>query len=159
MVEAVIWRERRQGGQGCFRQQRSIHRSSFPGPICQDGAKILFETVLKVTEPRRELAIPHSANDADQFNYLAGRDMEFVNDCAFREPFAPMFRGCPNIIIRLGDLSAQSLGYLFYFMEKACAISACLGVNPLISQGGGVKICLPSWANPEQSKGATANGP
>lgn len=107
------------------------------GQYIQEGTKLLFETVIKVSKPRRELLIPHNAKDFDQLNYLADKGMDFVNDCAYKGTLQAHTQGTiPNLVIQLPDLSAQSLGYLLYFMEKACAISAyMLGVNPFNQPG------------------------
>ena len=107
------------------------------GQFVQDGSKVLFETVLKIEQSEKQAKIPHQEEDLDQLNYLAGKDMEFVNDCAFRGTLQAHTEGqVPNIVLRLPDLAAHSLGYLFYFMEKACAISGyMLGVNPFDQPG------------------------
>jgi len=107
------------------------------GQYIQDGARILFETVLYIKETSRQVTIPHLEDDLDQLNYLAGKSMEFVNSCAFRGTLqAHVQGGTPNIVLELPELSEYSLGYLFYFMKKACAISGyLLGVNPFIQQG------------------------
>ena len=107
------------------------------GQYIQDGSDLLFETVLKVKKPRRKIAIPRQKEDLDQLNYLAGRDMEFVNDCAFRGTLQAHTAGSvPNLVLTLPELSEQTLGYLFYFMEKACALSGyILGVNPFDQPG------------------------
>jgi glucose-6-phosphate isomerase len=98
----------------------------------------LFETVIKVIKPRRDLLIPHELEDADQLNYLAGKGMDFVNDCAFRGTLkAHTEEGkVPNLVLTMDSLDAWNLGYLFYFMEKACAVSGTLlGVNPYDQPG------------------------
>ncbi len=108
------------------------------GQYIQEGTKLLFETVIKVTKPRRELLIPREPEDLDQLNYLAGKDMDFVNSCAFQGTLkAHTEEGkVPNLVITLEDMKEWSLGYLFYFMEKACAISGyLLGVNPFNQPG------------------------
>lgn len=107
------------------------------GQYIQDGANILFETVLKVAAPRRELLIPSQQEDLDQLNYLAGKSMDYVNTCAFQGTLQAHTQGqVPNIILNLPDLSAHTLGYLFFFMEKACALSGyLLGVNPFDQPG------------------------
>lgn len=107
------------------------------GQYLQEGSKILFETVLKVERPRRELRIPHQDGDMDQLNYLAGKTMDFVNSCAFQGTLSAHVDGdVPNIVLKLTDLSEESIGYLFYFMEKACALSGyMLGVNPFDQPG------------------------
>lgn len=107
------------------------------GQYIQDGARMLFETVLKVDKPRREVIIPAQGEDLDQLNYLAGKSMDFVNTCALQGTLQAHVEGhVPNLLIQLPDLQAMTLGYLFYFMEKACAISGyLLGVNPFNQPG------------------------
>ena len=44
--------------------------------------------------------------------------------------------GVPNIVISMEKKDEYNLGYLFYFFEKACAISGyMLGVNPFDQPG------------------------
>jgi glucose-6-phosphate isomerase len=44
--------------------------------------------------------------------------------------------GVPNIVLRLKDRSARSLGYMIYFFELACGVSGyMLGVNPFDQPG------------------------
>ena len=44
--------------------------------------------------------------------------------------------GVPNIIIKMDDLTEESIGHLIYFFEKACAVSGLLlGVNPFNQPG------------------------
>lgn len=44
--------------------------------------------------------------------------------------------GVPNIVINIPDRSEYSFGYLVYFFELACAVSAyMLGVNPFDQPG------------------------
>jgi glucose-6-phosphate isomerase len=108
------------------------------GQFIQEGTKLLFETVIKVTNPRRKMLIPREPGDLGQLNYLAGKDMDFVNDCAFRGTLkAHTEEGkVPNLVMTMEDMDEWNLGYLFYFMEKACAISATLlGVNPYDQPG------------------------
>ncbi|MGI6366708.1 MAG: glucose-6-phosphate isomerase [Bacillota bacterium] len=107
------------------------------GQFIQDGSNLLFETVLKVNAPRRDLEIPRQEEDLDQLNYLAGKTVDFVNTCAFQGTLQAHTQGqTPNIVIELPDLTAHTLGYLFFFMEKACALSGyLLGVNPFDQPG------------------------
>ena len=93
--------------------------------------------MLKVNAPRRDLEIPRQEEDLDQLNYLAGKTVDFVNTCAFQGTLQAHTQGqTPNIVIELPDLTAHTLGYLFFFMEKACALSGyLLGVNPFDQPG------------------------
>jgi glucose-6-phosphate isomerase len=108
------------------------------GQFVQEGTKLLFETVIKVIKPRGDLVIPQETDDLDQLNYLADKDMEFINNCAFQGTLkAHSEEGkVPNLVLTLSELREKNLGYLFYFMEKACALSGyLLGVNPFDQRG------------------------
>lgn len=107
------------------------------GQYVQDGARIMFETVLKVKTPRQSLRIKSLSGDPDGLNYLSGRMMQEVNDTALEATMlAHTEGGVPNIILEMEDMSEKTLGYLFYFFEKAVAISGyLLGVNPFDQPG------------------------
>lgn len=107
------------------------------GQYIQDGPGILFETTLHVRNSHQLLSIPYYDGDSDQLNYLAGKSVDFVNRCAFEGTLAAHTgAGVPNLVIEMPDLTPRSLGCLFYFMEKACALSAyMLGVNPFDQPG------------------------
>ena len=52
------------------------------GQFIQDGARIMFETVLDVEKSREELIIGEEPVDLDGLNYLAGKTVDFVNKSA-----------------------------------------------------------------------------
>ncbi|MCD8069265.1 MAG: glucose-6-phosphate isomerase, partial [Lachnospiraceae bacterium] len=52
------------------------------GQFIQDGARIMYETVLAIESPAEAPVIQEEKADLDGLNYLAGKDMNFVNDCA-----------------------------------------------------------------------------
>lgn len=107
------------------------------GQFIQDGARIMFETILFVEKSNRSVLIPHADNDGDGLNYLAGKDMDFANKSAMQGTMLAHTDGnVPNILIRIPDRSAYALGQLFYFFEFACGISGyMLGVNPFDQPG------------------------
>ncbi|TCJ00976.1 glucose-6-phosphate isomerase [Cytobacillus praedii] len=107
------------------------------GQYVQEGRRNLFETVIKVEEPRHELFIEEAENDLDGLNYLAGKSVDFVNNKAFAGTMlAHTDGGVPNLIITIPKLDAFTFGYLVYFFEKACAMSGyLLGVNPFDQPG------------------------
>lgn len=107
------------------------------GQYVQDGNRILFETVLAVTEEKERIMIIKDPADVDGLNYLAGTTMDEVSKKAMEGVImAHIDGGVPNIILRLPKLDAFNLGYLFYFFEKTCAMSAyLLGVNPFDQPG------------------------
>ena len=107
------------------------------GQYMQDGQRMIFETVVSVTDPGAAFEIPFDPENVDGLNYLAGKQLDEVNKTAMMATLlAHSDGGVPNTIIEVEDRSARSLGYLFYFFEFACAISGyLLGVNPFNQPG------------------------
>ncbi|MBW8352117.1 glucose-6-phosphate isomerase [Bacillus sp. IITD106] len=107
------------------------------GQYVQEGRRDLFETVIKVKNPRHELVIESEEGDLDGLNYLQGKTVDFVNDKAFEGTLlAHTDGGVPNLVVEIPAMDAYTFGYLVYFFEKACAISGyLLGVNPFDQPG------------------------
>lgn len=107
------------------------------GQWIQEGQRIIFETFLVVERSKSELKIPSSLSDDDGLNYIAGRSLDYVNNMAYTgTAMAHTQGGVPNMSIILPDRSAHTLGQLFYFFERAIAVSAYLqGVNPFDQPG------------------------
>jgi glucose-6-phosphate isomerase len=107
------------------------------GQYVQEGRRDIFETVIKVSEPRHELKIEKADSDLDGLNYLAGETVDFVNNKAFEGTLlAHTDGGVPNLIVEIPAMDAYTFGYLVYFFEKACAMSGyLLGVNPFDQPG------------------------
>ncbi len=107
------------------------------GQYIQDGRRDLFETVIKVKIPRRDLVIEFEENDLDGLNYLAGQTLDYVNTKAFEGALmAHTDGGVPNLVIEIPEMDAHAFGYLVYFFQKACAMSGyLLGVNPFDQPG------------------------
>ncbi len=107
------------------------------GQWIQDGKRTIFETFLTVASSNRTLTIPSFEDDGDGLNYIAGKSLDFVNEKAWQgTAMAHKEGGVPNMTIRLADRSPEMLGQLFYFFEKAVALSGyLLGVNPFDQPG------------------------
>ncbi|EGO88423.1 glucose-6-phosphate isomerase [Clostridium botulinum C] len=107
------------------------------GQYIQEGVRTLIETHLNVEKPRKSVIIEANEDNLDGLNFLAGKDMDFVNNQAFRGTVvAHNEGGVPNMIINIPELTAYYFGYLVYFFEKACALSGyLLGVNPFNQPG------------------------
>ena len=107
------------------------------GQYIQQGRRNLFETVLSIDNTGSECVIPFDAENTDGMNFIAGKDMNFVNKKAIMATLlAHVDGGVPNILLEMTDKSAFSVGYLIYFFELACAISGyMLGVNPFDQPG------------------------
>lgn len=107
------------------------------GQYIQDGVRMLFETSVMFTKPKREVVIQKDEVNADGLNFLAGETMDFVNRRAFLGTvLAHVDGGVPNICIEVPEMNEYEFGYLVYFFEKACAMSGyILGVNPFNQPG------------------------
>lgn len=107
------------------------------GQFVQDGARVMFETVVDIKQPQRDLYIEKSADNFDGLDFLAGQNMSVVNRKAMEGTIlAHTDGGVPNILLEVDSLTEGDLGYLIYFFEKACAISGyLLGVNPFNQPG------------------------
>ena len=107
------------------------------GQMIQDGKRNLFETVLKVENADKDLTIMEDEENLDGLNYLAGKKMSFVNEKAMEGTIIAHVKGnVPNILLSLDDVSAQSLGELFYFFEIVVGVSGYMqGVNPFNQPG------------------------
>ncbi len=107
------------------------------GQYIQEGRRILFETVLNVEKPKKDLDFPFDEENIDGLNFLSGMTVDEVNNKAFQGTLLAHTDGeVPNIIINIPELTPYYFGALCYFFEKACAISGyILGVNPFNQPG------------------------
>ena len=107
------------------------------GQFIQDGARIMYETVLNVEKSRRTVTIGADEKNLDGLNYLAGKEMDFVNKSAMNGTILAHTDGhVPNLKVNIPELNEYCLGELFYFFEFACGVSGyILGVNPFNQPG------------------------
>ena len=108
------------------------------GQFIQDGSPILFETILNIKQPALDVVIPHDDQDLDGLNYLEGKSLAFVNQKAFEGTLLAHTQdgGVPCNVIEIEKLDAKTLGHLFYFFMRACAMSAyLLDINPFNQPG------------------------
>lgn len=107
------------------------------GQFIQDGSRVMFETVLNVEKSRETIVINEEPVDLDGLNYLAGKDMDFVNKSAMNGTILAHTDGnVPNLMVRIPEQNEFYLGELFYFFEFAVGISGyLLGVNPFNQPG------------------------
>ncbi len=107
------------------------------GQFIQDGARILFETVMNIEEARGNVVIEEEAADLDGLNYLAGKDMDFVNKNAMNGTILAHTDGSvPNLVLNVPKQNEFYLGELFYFFEFAVGVTGyLLGVNPFNQPG------------------------
>jgi len=107
------------------------------GQFIQDGARIMFETVMNVEKSREEIIIGTEPVDLDGLNYLAGKTVDFVNKSAMTGTILAHTDGqVPNLVVNIPEVNEFYLGELFYFFEFACGVSGyILGVNPFNQPG------------------------
>ena len=107
------------------------------GQYIQDGRRDLFETVLRINHPNSDITINADDDNLDGLNYLAGKNLDFVNKKAMEGTIKAHVSGSvPNILITMENLDEMAMGELIYFFEKACAMSGMLlGVNPFNQPG------------------------
>ena len=107
------------------------------GQWIQDGERTIFETVLSVGDQQHEVIIPNDEADLDGLNYIAGKNVDYVNKMAeLGTRLAHIDGGVPNLLITMPAVNERYLGQLIYFFEKACGVSGyMLGVNPFDQPG------------------------
>ncbi|MCR5023916.1 MAG: glucose-6-phosphate isomerase [Lachnospiraceae bacterium] len=107
------------------------------GQFIQDGARIMFETVIEVEKVRHEITMQKADNNLDGLDYLAGKTVDFANKCAMNGTILAHTDGnVPNAMIKIPEQTEKYLGQLFYFFEFACGVSGyMLGVNPFNQPG------------------------
>lgn len=107
------------------------------GQAIQEGKRNLFETVIRINDFGVKIPVVADPQNLDGLNYLAGKDIQFANDCALSATMeAHVSGGVPNILIDIDRLDAHHVGYLIYFFELAVAMSGRIsGINPFNQPG------------------------
>ena len=113
------------------------------GQYMQDGRRNIFETFLKFSPEKNPLTVPKIANCSDGLDYLEGVSLPEISDKALQATIkAHDSGGISTFEIEVLDeesengISERSLGFLIFFFETACAISALLhGVDPFNQPG------------------------
>ena len=85
------------------------------GQFIQEGARIMFETIVDVKKPAQDLFIDPLEGNFDGLNFLANQNMSVVNRKAMEGTIlAHTDGGVPEVLIEVDDLSAYNVGYLIY---------------------------------------------
>jgi len=107
------------------------------GQYIQDGLRVMFETVLNVEKPAKNILIREDRDNIDGLNFLAGKEVDFVNKKAMEGTIlAHTDGGVPNLVLDIPEMNSYYFGSLVYFFEKACGISGyLLRVNPFDQPG------------------------
>ena len=107
------------------------------GQFIQDGNRNIFETVISISSPRKDITLKKEEQDLDGLNYLEGKTVDFVNKKAMQATLlAHIDGGVPNLILNIEKLDEFNLGYMIYFFEYACGVSGYINnVNPFDQEG------------------------
>ncbi len=107
------------------------------GQYIQEGPRHLMETILRVKKMPHDIPVPSTVDNLDNLNYLSSKTINYINEMATQGTLEAHVSGnVPNVIIEIPELTAYHIGYLLYFFEMACGISAyMLGVNPFDQPG------------------------
>jgi len=129
------------------------------GQYMQEGQRGMLETFIKFVAPEKyvdrviipkiddSLTVDESGENKfltlDELQVITGKSMDYANDVALEATVSAHDRGgITTVTIEMRDEESQeliterSLGFLIYFFEVACAISAKLnGVNPFDQPG------------------------
>ncbi len=107
------------------------------GQYIQAGKRQIFETILHVRNQQEDCTIQLVENNFDQLNFLEDKTFHDINTIAKNSSILAHYDGgVPVIQVEIDKLDEYHLGYLLYFYEKACAMSAYLsGVNPFDQPG------------------------
>ncbi|MCG2713056.1 MAG: glucose-6-phosphate isomerase [Candidatus Omnitrophica bacterium] len=107
------------------------------GQMIQDGQRNIFETFLIIEKSQATIKVPEFKDNIDGLNYLSGKDLDYINYKAYEATAGAHYDGkVPNLSIVIPKRTAFHLGQLFYFFEKATAMSGLLsGVNPFNQPG------------------------
>jgi len=107
------------------------------GQYIQDGLRNLFESVVTIQKPAKDLTVEADEANLDGLNFLAGKGLDEINKTAYLgTTLAHVDGGVPNIGITIPANTAYDLGSLIYFFEYACGLSGyLLEVNPFNQPG------------------------
>ncbi len=107
------------------------------GQFIQDGSRIMYETVLNVETSQEEIIIGEEPVDLDGLNYLAGKNVDFVNKSAMNGTILAHTDGnVPNLMVNVPAQDEYSLGQLFFIFAFSCGVRGYFsGVNPFNQPG------------------------
>ena len=107
------------------------------GQYVQDGERLMMETMVRVAKPAATVPVPTDEQNLDGINYLVGKTLTEINDCAANGTIeAHVSGGVPVVEITVPTVDEYTLGQLIYFFEFACGVSGyTLGVNPFDQPG------------------------
>ena len=105
------------------------------GQYIQEGQRLMFETVIDVENPYRDIKVP--VQEDKDLDFLSAKSLNEINHMAMEGTITAHVNGeVPNIKIKIERIDEFNIGWLIYFFERACGISGyLLGVNPFNQPG------------------------
>ena len=111
--------------------------------LAASGQAQMLETLVHFAPIAKKVPVEMDWKDYDGLGFLSGRNWEDVEQAlagALNETHS--MAGVPLVDVDAGDLTAESLGSLFYFLELSSALTACLaGEEPFPPDGAKVQRC------------------
>ena len=111
--------------------------------LAASGQAQALETLVHFAPIAKKVPVEMDWKDYDGLGFLSGRNWEDVEQAlagALNETHG--MAGVPLVDVDAGDLTAESLGSLFYFLELSSALTACLaGEEPFPPDGAKVQRC------------------
>ncbi|MDD3966135.1 MAG: glucose-6-phosphate isomerase [Candidatus Neomarinimicrobiota bacterium] len=107
------------------------------GQWIQEGTRSIFETFLVVDHYQKDITIPRDPQDGDGLNYIAGLQLGYVNEKAFKGTRAAHESGgVPTSTFHLDYPDEEHLSKLIVIFETAVAVSGyMMGINPFDQPG------------------------
>ena len=89
------------------------------GQFIQDGSRNMFETVINIEKSREEIILEEEPVDLDGLNYLAGKNVDFVNKSAMNGTILAHTDGqVPNLMVTVPEVNE--------FIWESCSTSLSL---------------------------------
>ena len=113
------------------------------------GSSNVFETVLHFSPIAKKVPVEMDWKDYDGLGFLSGRTMDYVEAATMTAMIETHNgAGVPILDVDAGDLTAETLGQLFYFFELSSALSACMsGIDPVALESSQVQQAAVSTMN------------
>lgn len=100
--------------------------------MAASGRSGVFETMLHFSPIAKKVPVEMDWKDYDGLGFLSGRTLDYVEAqtmSAMTETHN--YAGVPILDLDAGDLTAETVGQLFYFFELSSALTACMsGIDP-----------------------------